>query len=59
MKTITKEEQKVIFDGFLDDYFLKISHSLLARYYGIYRIGVGTQEPFSILMMGNLALPEL
>ena len=59
MKTITREEQQVMFDGFLNDYSCKIQDSVLARIYGIYEIKVGNSETFSIIMMGNLALPEL
>jgi len=31
----------------------------MARIYGIYEIKVGTQDPQSIILMGNIALPEL
>ena len=48
-----------MFDGFLNDYSGKIKDSLLARIYGIYEIKIGTQVPFSIMLMGNLASPEL
>ena len=59
IKTITKEEQQVMFEGFLNEYSLKIQDSILARIYGIYEIKIGTQVPFSIILMGNIALPEL
>ena len=59
MKTITKEEKLVIFDGFLTEYAKKIKDSLLARIYGIYKIKIGTQQSFSIILMENIAVPEL
>ena len=48
-----------MFEGFLNDYSCKIKDSLLARIYGIYEIKIGIQEPFQIILMGNLAPPEL
>ena len=59
MKTITKEESQVMFEGFLNNYAEYLQQSLLSRIYGIYEIKIGNQEPFSIILMGNLALPEL
>ena len=46
-----------MFDGFLNDYSLKVQDSLLARIYGIYEMKVGNQQPFTIILMGNLAMP--
>ena len=48
-----------MFEGFLNDYFSKIQDSLLARIYGIYETKVGSKEPFSVILMGNIAPPEL
>ena len=48
-----------MFEGFLNDYYSKMQDSLLARIYGIYEIKVGTQKPFTIILMENVALPEL
>ena len=48
-----------MFDGFLNDYSLKVQDSLLARIYGIYEMKVGNQQPFTIILMGNLAMPQL
>ena len=59
MKTITTEEKKMLFKGFLKDYSNHIRDSLLARIYGVYEIKVGTQQPFSIMLIGNVALTEL
>ena len=59
IKTITKEEQQALFDGLLDEYSQKVQNSLLAKIYGIYELKIGLQEPFSIMLMGNIALPEL
>ena len=46
-------------EGFLKSYASKVENSLLARIYGIYEVKIGVQEPFSIILMGNIALPEL
>ena len=43
---------------FLIDYFHKISDSLLARIYGLYKIRVGNQNPITFILMGNIAWPE-
>ena len=43
---------------FLNGYFSRIKDSLLARIYGLYEIRVGNQEPFSVILMGNIASPE-
>ena len=42
MKTCTKEESQVMFDGFLNEYSRKVKDSLLARIYGIYELKIGS-----------------
>ena len=59
MKTIKEEEKQAMFDEILNEYAQKVEDSLLARIYGIFELKIGMQEPFSIMLMGNIALPEL
>ena len=44
--------------SFLKQYLSNIADSLLARIYGLYEIRVGDQEPFSFILMGNIASPD-
>ena len=59
IKSISKEEKQVLLGRFLKEYFSKIHDSLLARIYGVYEVTLKDQEPFSFMLMGNIATPEL
>ena len=59
LKSISEKEKQVLLGSFLQDYFQKISDSLLARIYGVYEITLGSQAQFSFMLMGNIALPDV
>ena len=49
----------MILGRFLKDYFSKLQESLLARIYGLYELTIGTEEPLTFILMGNIALPAV
>lgn len=59
IKSLSKDEKDVLLrENFLKSYYENLEKSLLARIYGVYKIKTGDKNPFSFMLLGNIASPE-
>lgn len=58
IKSLNSEEKNVLIGPFLNEYVENLTHSLLSRIYGVFKIRIGKQYSVYLMIMGSIIPPD-